>query len=188
MKYFSTLFLASLVTFAMAADGDKKHKDGKKNRDLTPDQKTCRRMWNVNRAQDIASNKTRIDKISKEDPVRAQRIRDIAIRDGPELNKLQQNKTLTDYCQVYQAHERQVRQCYHVKNLDKLQRRIKDKNAVDDAAKKNNETADHVKKRWQHDLDTAQKQKNNKTLTDACAKMKDSKQGKGEFSQLLFYS
>jgi hypothetical protein len=184
MKYFTSLFLASLVTLAIAQDadniGDKMgRKDGKKNRDLTSDEKTCRRMWNVNRAQQIASNQTRMDMIAKKDPARATRIKDIATKDGPQLKELQKNSTLTNFCDTYQASERQKRQCSHVKNLDKLQKKLNDKNAVEDAAKKNNATPDEVRKRWQHDIDVAQKQKGNKTFTDACAKMKDSKQNKG---------
>lgn len=177
MKYLSTVFLYSLISVAIAQDDGERfmRKDGHKQKNLTPDQNTCRRMFWVNRAQQIALNTTRIEMIAKKDPQRAQRIREIAIKDGPELSKLQQNKTLTAYCDVYQASERQKMQCWHVNNVEKLEKRIKDKSAVEEAAKRHHASPEEVRKRWQHEIDSANQMKSNKTFTDACSKTHDSK-------------
>jgi len=188
MKHFTTLFLASLVTFVIADDGkDKeKHKDGKfkHHGNMTSDQKSCHRMWKLAHISDTVANSTRMADLQRTNPNRAQRMKDEAVKSGPELQSLSGNQTLAKYCPVLKAHESLKHDCRKLKMAEKIQNKLKNDTAVKGAAEKMGKTESEVKQRWQNELKELDAMKKNGTLVSACGKMKDAKKdgkdGKGK--------
>jgi hypothetical protein len=177
MKHFTALFLASLVSFVVADDGKEKHGKHKKH-NMTGQDRACHRMWRLTHVSETVANATRMANLQQAHPDRAQKIKDEAVKSGPELQSLQGNQTLAQYCPVLRAHENLKHDCKKLHKADKIQNRLKNNTAVQDAVKKSGKTEDEVKQRWQKELDSVQKLKSNSTLASSCAQMKSGKNSK----------
>jgi hypothetical protein len=174
MKHFTTLFLASLITFVVANDKEK-HKEGGKNKhsNVTSEAKECHRLWKLTKLQETVSNATRMADLNRTHPEKAAKLVSEAASIGPELTSLTNNQTLTKFCPIVKAHDKMVHECQTLKHADKLTLKLKNATLLTMQATKQGRTEAEVKAKWQKELDEINKLKANATLAKACTKVKE---------------
>jgi len=170
MKCLTAFLLASLFSSALASDS--KDKDKIKEGPLTVDEMQCKRLFKLNRAHDTVANATQMAELDRKRPDRAQKFRDTVATSGIEYQRMTNNHTLIQFCNIYNSHHKLIKDCRRIGKIDEVEKKLKNETAIKEAARRKGKNEDQIKKKWEGDLEVLKQMKGNDTLIKGCDRVK----------------
>ncbi|KAG8162861.1 hypothetical protein KVR01_007339 [Diaporthe batatas] len=164
MKFLSTLVVA-MASVAIAQDNNKG--------DGTSTKSQCKQVAKITKLMDLASNTTKLDKVTEGNATKASEIQAKASQAATKLTELQSNTTLMAACDQIFAVQDTENACEKMQGLEKLQALVANQTALDEKTKGNTTKADAIKAKAQEKAADLTAMQGNATLTGFCAGFQD---------------